>query len=432
MKRKRVEAVEYEGGGLIVVAKTGAVYSGGDTPGSKGEADTAPLLDYLTHRYPGRVAYFGLTNCEHTDGVQWFEPDLRGIDYESTGAALRERLDPVIARVNEAGGVGVVINACGWAPTWSWPDNPARATVFNPGVRYAAPALYLMHKTRSPRVCVLTDPKCYPRDGEMATWEHARPAALLSQSDRLMKKTVQGRPYMVRQVLSKCEYWGTYGLRTPPVLPVDERPYRVATCANGHFNEARLRGDRRETWDIILRRWLEDHACVTAVCGGGWEKHELARDMSYGSADAFKGIIPTFYGMLELIGQGECGPMITQVAGFNSTKPRLHALVGSVPLFVGTDPDHPHTYDADERLLPLSHPTRVDLSRDDDLERAAGVARTSEGQEVIQEVLAATEPDFSLLDECIEAFMSGSVKSSKDTLTEHWLDKFGGYEHEYA
>jgi len=405
----------------IIVARTGSPFR----PEGKGlsanaEFDTMGIINALADSGQYDIAYLGHTiGGEYLrDDVELFVPDLTDVDAEISGAELEERWSPMVEAAREFDAC-CCVNVSGATPTWSWPDNPTFASTRDFCVRYNAPGLYAMHKLDLKRILIVTDPKVYVRDSEMATiWPNIRPIAVLSQEDDIFPKRIQGKSFKIRAVYAGCEYWATYGmqrLEAPDTL----KKYTVTLAANTHIGEPRLKGDRAETWDDILLPWLQSgEADNTRICGKGWDKHALWVEYP----DVFLGVLKDFKDVMKHLGSGIAGPCIPQKKGFNTTKVRLHALAKNVPLFFGRfNTNHIHTYDARERVLPLNHPCRIDPTCENDMARAIQYANANY-LTLIEEVLAKTEPNLSLLHECIHELDAGI---NPDTLS--WVQKFGGY-----
>ena len=349
-----------------------------------GEFDTRAIWNYCKRVH--NATFVGpLAGPSEENMIQ---VDIKGWDEFTAGPEIIERLDPIVEKCRELNPKMVIVVE-GATPTWSWPENPNCALVFAFCIRYNLPALYIIHKLNIPRISIVTDPKCYPRDSEMTTiWPNIMPAAVLSQENATWTKIIQGKRVQFNAVASGVEFWNTTYWHVPPTRELKDKV--VATAANAHFKNTRLHKHRHQAWEDVWKNWLPEHKHETVVCGKGWDKHEFF------DSDVFIGVVKTHQDAWRVMSRGHYGPVLPQKEGFNSTKPRLHALVNSVPLLYG-DGGY-MTYDKDERILPLNHPARI---RTDGLE---GVIKRCHNikQEIIEEVLEKTTPDFKMLDDVIE------------------------------
>lgn len=417
----------------VAIIRTGSPYfvSGGGAS-ARGELDTDGFLRYLLTRDDLDVVFFGSIRgdyeCLRDAGLHVIDIDEKWQGYGPgeltflSDEALRERFDPYVQELAAMEPVCFVESA-GPTPSWSWSENPNFASVYDFAIRWSAPPLYAMHMIQAPRYTVVTDPKCYKRDLEMSLmWPECIPRAVLSQEDRVFDKTIGGTPYKVHAAYAACEYWFTAWLHQWVNLeecfhqPDGHSGYQhdLHIAANAHLTENRLPKGRTDLWGDILRRCPPDE---TRVCGAGWDKHPLYEERP----DMFVGVLKTFEEVLTHMASGRGSPMIPQWPGFNSTKIRLHAMMGSCPYpFGGEDYFHPMTYDRKERVLSLSHPARwIDGPPD---------LSSSQRCDTIHLVLEKTKPNFSkldaLVDRTIESRRAGvPIKFESD----EWLSQFGGY-----
>lgn len=401
----------------VVVTKTGSPCFVGMKGSARGDADTPSIVEHLCARGDIDVCYFG--SCRNWEegwkdlDVTVFDPYLGDIVNEasvqnkSCEPALIDRLDPFVADLQNGREIVAWIDCFGGTPSWSWPVNPLNATTQVFAVAYAAPALYAMHKTGGPRFAVVTDPKVYKRDGEMMhMWPEVFPKAVLSQEQRTWKKKISYNDVMVHAKYAACEFWLTHLME--PI--VRDKQWDLTIAANAHFNEGRLPRDRDHLWYNILSLCDPER---TRICGKGWEK---APQLYSEFREMFVGVLPDMDAVREFMAIGIGSPVIPQMPGFNSTKPRLHALSGSVPYLFG-DGLQTMTYDRDARILPLNHPARWTIDGGDPILTDAQISET------IELVLERTRPDFSVLDDLVDHALAGQVTWPDPA----WLERFGGY-----
>ena len=393
----------------IIVCRTGSPIYYDDNGTPRGDADTVPLIKYLAETYDGLVIVIGAQRGTPPD-----YPNLKCVlldthfDENDRVAYLEAKFDAYVEEVKHVAGdhhIECCIEMFGAPPTWSWPGNPNYARTQGFAVRYSAPQLYVMHKLKLKRYGIVTDPKVYKRDLEMASiWPECRPLAVLSQESRVFNKKMYDQQYKIRAVYSGCEFWLTRDMKPREYRWPKEHPMMIA--ANSHVGKTGLiRHDRQGLWQEII------DACPngTAICGTGWDWLDDQGRLR------MLGTLPTMRDVLSSLSNSVAGPMIPQYPGFNSTKPRLYALAGCAPLPYGPAgcrfPDW--AYDRDERLLDLNSPWRFPGPKFD--------AKPDDYVEYIERVLDITTPDFTLLDQLIDATRSNVPVNAA------WYEKFGGY-----
>lgn len=417
----------------VVVTKTGTPAYVGGIATARGEGETASVLQHLIDRGDVRVVYFG--SCRgyenwgpYTSGqLIVMDPSMTGIfsgnetPRFSDAAPMAERIDPYIAQLLEHD-VSCWLDMTGPEVSWSWPANPRWASCLLWSARYSGPAKYAMHqvfqKQRAPRFCIVTDPKCYPRDGEMATgWDGLKPRAVLSQETTTFDRTLMEKYCKIKTVYAACEYWLTEGFdRVERVKRLD-----LAIAANGHLTDARVGGrgkgrcsesKRYQAWSGVLEQCNPNQ---TRICGAGWENHAYQTDPE--RSQMFVGVLPDLNAVLDHIASGFGSPVLPQKRGFNTTKPRLHALCDSVP-YLYTGSEGTLYYDIDERILPMNHPARwVDKMPK---------LTAEQHREAVDLVLRNTTPDFSKLDHLVDRAIAND-NMMYDYRNEDWVNTFGGY-----
>lgn len=351
----------------VVIARTGSpFFVTGKGASAIGEDDTQCVVERVADMGYNTVYFGHVKNRELLrSDVKVLAPDLNGINEDSTGAEIAERLDPLVDELRRMDPV-ICLNVAGAPPSWSWTENPNGAFTQAFAVRYSCPALYMMHKLALKRALIITDPKVYPRDCEMSTcWPEIVPCAVLSQEETVFRKTIQDVAYSVVCKYAACEFWRTQGWKRKTW----QKTIPFSICAHSHRGNPRLGKGRDDIWPSIL----DDPRFQ--VCGKGWE-----------GTPQWAGVIPSEQ-LDEFIGQGMAGPMIPQKVGFNTTKPRMYALNGTIPLLYGRG--GPYTYDIDERILPLDSPFRIEKLSDP-------------FDDCIEHVLKVTEPNWTMLEQLLE------------------------------
>lgn len=368
---------------------------------SRGSNDAYPLLLKLIEDFPNRVIVVGNYRGELPDGLldaistdfgPMLLPGQDGVCEDE--AELLARMDAVYDKLSVYDPL-CWIDMWGPSPTWSWPYTPAGANGYDFSLLYSCMQLYLMNRIGAPRYGVVTDPKCYKRDGEFVTcWPGCTPRAVLSQEQLVYKRTIQRVPYTVHIAYAGCEFWQTYGMQRDSWC---EKDYDVLVASNTHRSSSQLGIARRRMWDWLLDT-VPDGA---AICGHGWEPDEMLRFNYYGQ-------LKSVFQVYDLMARSVGGPCVPQKVGFNTTKPRLYALHNCCPYLYGNGCDF--TYDIDERILPLNHPSRW----------ITGVPECDVNG-TIEEVLYHTMPNFRVLHDLIAA------TEREEPYDEKWLAKFGGY-----
>ena len=316
----------------ILVTRTGSPFY---SCGQKGFPDMMGIWDYLRTRQDYTATYVGhVVGPDRGSMIRW---PVKGLNRDLDTEYIEEMWAESLEKCRELNPTHIVVLE-GATPTWSWPDNPTAARIFDFGLRYSAPALWLCHKLKIPRVSIITDPKCYPRDSEMTTiWPECRPHSVLSQENCWINKTIQGKPLKIEAVYAKCEYWLMHGRAYPIIQGKNYSAFRGNQMAQ--FKELRLRKGREESWRKILAAF---HGCDLKIAGKGWDGWPK---------EVFTGWVDGFDGLLKFLGEGIAGPMIPQKVGFSSTKPLMHAVMGNCPLFFDD-------YDSACRVLPANHTCR--------------------------------------------------------------------------
>lgn len=396
----------------FVVMRTGSPIYFNDQQGARGDQDTVPIIQYLLDAGHD-IVLFGPWRGELPEGLRGVFVDTSLFNEKSSREEILEAIDPAVEQLRQYD-PKFCLEFWGPPPTWSCPWNPNGARVFGFGTRYSLPMLYAIEQLQLERYGIVTDPKCYKRDLEMATmWRHIEPRAVLSQEERTFKRETQGVKYTCHIKYAACEFWLTRGMERLEPVP---KEFPCGIAANTHIGKTGLSTfiDRFPLW----REILDDCPDGTALCGTGWP--EAFTHQTDAERFNFFGELPTMGDVLDLLNRCVGGPMIPQWPGFNSTKPRLYALANCVPMLYGNGKQK-YTYDRDERITPLTSmwrwPNGLDLFK-----LGMGWQGTNE---YLEYILERTEPNFSMLDDLIDGGYAGGYRgaSNKDA----WIKKFGGY-----
>lgn len=370
--------------------------------GARGGGDAYPILQWLGENYPGDVIAVGQLRGDPPPGVLSCDISMKGLDLPGRDGFFdvkdfEERMQPSLEFLREHE-VGCWFDMFGPTPSWSHPDNPAYANVYDFGVLYSLPQLWLMHKLDKPRYGIVTDPKCYKRDGEMATmWPNITPRAVLSQENRIWKKKIQGKTFTISAIAAGCEFWQTWNMKRADPC-VKQHDFLVAS--NVHASSSQLPARRRDLWE----RLVDELPDGTVICGHGWDEaaHSLDRF-------DYRGCLKSVHEVYDLMRQSRAGVMVPQTLGFNSTKPRLYALNNCAPYFYSED--QAYVYDVEAVILERDSEWRwfghLPTRHNDDAAR----------EEYIDLILERTKPDFTTLSNLIADTAEGG----------HIGDYCGGY-----
>jgi hypothetical protein len=252
---------------------------------------------------------------------------------------------------------------------------------------YNAPMLAVLHNLKIPRVCVVTDPRCYPRDQEMSYgWPWCRPRAVLGQWGKSFKKRVGGMDYNITDVYAYPESWAR--------LPAVRRDREVLCTSVSHAHvETGIGQASWEPWRVI-------HADGRRISGfkqygEGWEHCPwYDPELMPGLCDDAR----------ETLAGARYCPVVAHTPGYATGKPYVISASGCVPLFYGDGAVG--TYG--ERLLPPDHPWRI--RNEGDMLRLCETSDWSEMRSYWQSTLV---PEWKVLD---------------DLLDSETLEGFGGYE----
>ena len=182
------------------------------------------------------------------------------------------------------------------------------------------------------------------------------------------------------------------------------------------IGHAHMKTDKRlRGFDEIWRTILHDmkHIRDLKVFGRGWEHFSMYNpEIMTGTispAEVAKEFAISKYTPVAITG----GELYTN-------KGRFALMQGCLPLYYGDG--GPFTMDPLGKHIALNSMFRI--VKPHDLLRFINYYNSHEKlrQEIIKDLLALTEPDYSILDTCIDDILSG-----KDTTNQEWWEKYGGY-----
>lgn len=237
----------------------------------------------------------------------------------------------------------VWLECCGAAPTNVDPENERGSIVQAATWRYWYPAFKLLEALRLPRICVVTDCRCYPREQEINWYDWWRPAAILSQEETTIERRILDKQWAICAKYAAIERLRLRGIEP---MPVRCDALGCVAVAHAHAQDKRISRGRREVWTEIGRSTRK-----VAVYGEGWEWHDCDDALEINEFLSHENIWPTLNG-------ASCGPLVPMRHGWISPKYGEYALAGCVPLPHGRGGSL--TYDASGLVVPLSHETRFE------------------------------------------------------------------------
>ena len=283
----------------------------------------------------------------------------------------------------------VLVEICGPTATMSNPNNHKDVKCLEFAVQYIYPILHVCQQLKLPRICVVNDPRNYPKDQEMSVWEHVIPAAVLSQCDDPFYRRVDGKKYLIEPEYAGCENWWSYKWENQIQLPSSAMREFYTMIAHSHFEDGRLqKNDRNEVWSYI---WPEGIPAWMHVYGNHWDKFANGKPPSWHGAckpDEVHAILQ----------QTIAGPIIPIANNWVTAKLRQYVLNGALPLLYGKSPETNLAYDAKERYVRFDSPLRFEDDVRECIDRWRDpVIRTDR----ILDLLQKTEPNFIALERAI-------------------------------
>lgn len=344
-----------------------------------------------------------------------------------------------IRRAVSAWAPTALVNVCGSELTTLSPVTAKQRGIetIDAAWRYGWPLVEILDELRLPRICVITDVRCYPRESELSLHDWMRPAAVLSQQTiDFERSSAGGGRWLVMARYAGIERLRLTGIRPMRPTPSSELLPRCIALAHAHVDDAVICKNKRELWS-----WIGSSGAPTIdAYGSGWDNFEgnslltkkTGRRFSLGAIRPM-GEIPHGSQMYEALSRYPCGPLVPMGHGWVSPKYREYALAGCVPLPYGRansamdDGIDLLTYDyspvlKDGHCCPVGAQTRFGGPHElnDLLMRCYD--QQSFRQEQLELALHRSEPDSSKLLECVEHFAAGL----RDSEMSHEL--WGGYE----
>lgn len=276
----------------------------------------------------------------------------------------------------------VVVDIVGSSVSVSDPFNARGIRPAITGVRYCWPMHELLKTTGIPRICCVTDMRCYPIDQEINIG--SRPVALLSQEDKSWNMRILDRRYRVQ-----AKYAALETLRWKYLEPMcNSGEWKFTLLGHAHLKDVRIKKRRDEVY-----AWaLPEPADWWRILGAGWEGW------------------PNWHGVTDNVqksfSESRTAALFPMAHGWVSPKFGECVYAGCTPLLYGRG-DAYLTYDAQQHHVPLDSEFRFS-SRDELLDKI-------ENPPMWMQPLS---PDPSLLCEAVEAIGNGVVD----------YGKYGGFE----
>lgn len=388
----------------VIVARTGGTWHG---VGSTSAGSRSTLTSQANHDAVTRAIRDGghdvlcvgkiagaLDLGERTEQLSWsIRPEL-GVD--SNMGEIRECVQACVEWKPD-----VLVNVCGAEVTNTTPTNARGNDLQAMQWRYYWPFHEIMRELRLPRICVVTDCRCYPREQEFHDDPWAIPAAVLSQETKTIDRRVLDKTLRCRAVYAGVERLRLKGVERRAPL---EGGYGIVAMAHAHMTDGRIKRGRQKAWEALTRR--EAFVDPITAYGEGWD----AFDDTTSAIDPQPSV--PHHDVQRVLNFYHCGPLMPMRHGWISPKLGEYARAGCVPLPHGRG--GPLTYDwceetQDGHVVAREHWCRVasaeELRDRYDTLRGDYALR----QRLCDEFVLKTEPDSSLLLECVEWFGRGNA-----------------------
>ena len=321
----------------------------------------------------------------------------------------------------------VVVNVCGSELTTLSPVTAKARGIetIDASWRYGWMLVEIMDELRLPRICVITDCRCYPRESELSLFDYMRPAAVLSQERKSFERSSAGGGLWR---VESC-YAGIERLRLTGIKPLPPSAWtvineRCIALAHAHVDDAVISKHKRQLWAYIGG----EGAPLIDAYGNGWDNFEGAPKLGKDKGERYslgnicpKGELAHGDDMYRALSTYTCGPLVPMCHGWLSPKYREYALAGCVPLPYGRG--ELLTYDYSEVLgdghcIPIGAQTRFCTPQELNELLARCVADHDFRADQIELALSRSEPDPTTLLNCVESFRAGFK-----------TDVYGGYTH---
>jgi len=386
---------------------------------TKGEQGTTEaVVHHLLSRDDINVLYFGQWRGDLPDGLAYIQSDIVGHNADTTVERQQEGFANDIAginwllKINNWSKPVAFVAIAGYASNIATVDNEWCITCQACAVRFTGPSINVMRHYNLPRITICSDTRNYPNEGEIATegWEALRSVALLSQRERYWIKSLQYDHWYVDEKYAAAEHWRLFDTK----LPYDktEKTVKCQIVAHAHMKDGKKLRGYDEAWRRILGGdWPED----LKVYGLGWKHFSM-----YNEGEFFGDLFPGIADMKEVFRRSKCTVITITGGELYTNKARFALSQNCLPLFYGRG--EPFTMDPLGKYVDINSKWRV--SKPGDLKKLVDhFDRNEDGRRFwIDKLWAATNPDYSMLDECISDIIDG-----RDRNDSSWRDKYGGY-----
>ena len=403
----------------ILISKMGSVTYSADEQAkrtakrsSAGEQGTTlAVVDHLLSRGDLTVVFFGTWRGDKPDGLVHVEPDVTGMTDYCTAREQKERWSNDLLKIVPLD-PKLYVTIAGYASSRCDIGNVAIAAVQLCATRYTAPILNVIERCKLPRIVILNDTRNVPQEGEMSLgWDHVRPVAMLSQRDKNWSRVIMGKRWDIREVYSAAEHWRDFTR-----LPHRDKTAAVTVIGHAHMLDGKRLKGYDDVWQTILGPEKDVEILKQMgmrVYGKGWE-HFSKHDSSY-----MLGLLKPHHAT-EILASSKTCPCAITGGELYTNKPRFCLAQTCLPLFYGDG--GPYTMDPLGKYVILDSCSRI--KKQGDLLRLVQYFDNNDvvRQNFIDSLWKATEPDYSLLDECIDGLLAG-----RDTGTSSWWATFGGY-----
>jgi len=366
--------------------------------GEQGTTDA--VVTHLLKRDDFNLVYFGQWRGDIPDGMTYISSDVVGMDEYCTSREQKERWANDIKAIEPYNPIAYVTIA-GYAAGLSIVDNPRVTSVQLCATRYTGPILNILQYFKLPRIVIVNDIRNYPKEIELSLgWDWIRPQALLSQRTKKWSRKMYDVKWDINEVYAAAENWREF-----VQLPREQKTLSTIVVGHAHM----LDGKRLKGFDDIWRIILSDKIPDLKVYGAGWE-HFSKYDPEY-----MVGLIAPDE-VKALMSKSKTCPVAITGGELYTNKSRFCLAQNCLPLFYGNG--GPYTMDPLGKYLPLDSELRIVLPGD--FKRLVEYFDTHEHecQKLIDKMWRDTEPDWSLLDDCIDDVLNGIELN---------YEKYGGY-----
>jgi len=420
---------------IIIVSKSGQSFQTRDgDKNPRGEiAGTQDMIRHLSEE-GHKVIYFGQHQGDIPYCAATIKPYLEGMSSYQTWREQQNRFEidttHLISELTDQGWDGrrppLWIESCGLSASYSHVGNKRGVTCLLSSMRYTAPILGAMRLLQAPRICLVTDVRSYPRDGEMRDdFPELRPAALLDNTQGGLDKTMIAgfQKWHVRSRDSQS--WSWPYLEWLP--PCETTMWDVCGASHCHIKTGFRKKWRNDAWSMLLGRegqLLKSVGERGIMYGEGWE-HWSGYDW-VGPNDEIGGIReyqfpgPCSYPkLMRALSVAKCSPVVAPDERFVTNKPVIIASRGCLPVLLE---NHAHAWDPDYEIIPRVHALRAER-----WDETLMVSRYKFEQrlELWNELkLCLGRQRFDTIDQLVADYEGGLYESDR----QEWHQRYGGYE----